>query len=72
MTEEYSVNPDQDIDMDIPNTSKTTGHIQPNETVLDTVTYLEKFNVVIENQPKIQLKRLSGKDLPKKPAKCPK
>ena len=69
MTEVHSVDPDQDIDMDVPSMSKTPEHVLPDEIVLEPATYLEKFKAIIENQPKIQLKRLSGKDLPKKLAK---
>ena len=34
-----------------------------------SATYLDRFKAVIENQPKIQQKRLSATDLPKKLAK---
>ena len=73
VTEGYSLDSDQDINTDPPGMSKTSESNQSDEStsiVKVLASYLEGFRSVIENQPKIQLKRLSAKDLPKKLAKC--
>ena len=69
------MDPEQDIYTDPPSMSIAPESNWPDESapiVTDPSSYLERYKSVIENQPKIQLKRLTAKDLPKKTYKTSK